>query len=233
MRENVWKSVGEDLMSQSAYILSISLFTAFGILVSFFVSSFTTHMEIGWAEVILILILGIAGVTINSFSRNPFVSLFGYMMVAVPYGALLGPFLNELAGPLANKYLGIPMNSNIVLALFATTIYVILFGVIGAMIPKNLYRWASWILAALLVVLVGYFVIPIAGIFGLPATQMLGFWDWFVVGLFAVIIVYDMNRAMHIPFTLDNSIDVALNIYLDWFNVFIRIAEFLSGRVKD
>ncbi|KXK08595.1 MAG: Inhibitor of apoptosis-promoting Bax1 [Microgenomates bacterium OLB22] len=49
--------------------------------------------------------------------------------------------------------------------------------------------------------------------------------------MFGAIIIYDLNRAMRIPYTHDNAIDVALGIYLDWVNVFIRLLR-LFGILK-
>ncbi len=217
MNDSVWERMGRSTMSKNLYVLSISAFTGFGILVSMGVAMFTLHMALNWIFALIVLALGIGGIFVAYRSDKPIISLFGYMMVAVPYGALLGPLLN----------LYVPVS--IVEAFFVTTVYVAIFGLVGAIIPDSLESWLGWLLGGLIVGLVGYLVIPIAGFFGLPVAHALGLWDWAIVALFAFIIMYDFNKAMRIPYTLDNSIDVALAIYLDWFNVFVR---FLGNRGK-
>lgn len=217
MNDSLWERAGTDEMSKNLYILSICSFTGFGIIVSMFVAQFTLSMQMTWPFALFVLALGIGGIFVAYGSDKPLVSLLGYMMVAVPYGALLGPLLN------------LYVKASIVEAFFVTTIYVAIFGLIGAVIPDTLDSWAKWIIGGLLVALTGYFVIPLAGFFGLPIAGALGLWDWAIIALFAFIIMYDFNKALRIPFTLDNSIDVALAIYLDWFNVFVR---YLSNKGK-
>lgn len=197
-------------MSKNLYVLSICGFTAFGIFVSMLVAQTTLHMEMSIVFALVVLALGICGILLAYRSSQPIVSLLGYMMVAVPYGALLGPLLN------------LYITVSIVEAFFVTTIYVAIFGVIGAIIPDALDSWAKWIIGGLLVSILGYFIIPIGGFFGIQIEQALGIWDWATIALFAFIIMYDFNKALRIPYTLDNSIDVAIAIYLDWFNVFVR-----------
>lgn len=215
MNDSVWERWGTSTMSKNLYVLSICGFTAFGIFVSMLVAQTTLHMEMSIVFALVVLALGICGILLAYRSSQPIVSLLGYMMVAVPYGALLGPLLN------------LYITVSIVEAFFVTTIYVAIFGVIGAIIPDALGSWAKWIIGGLLVSILGYFIIPIGGFFGIQIEQALGIWDWATIALFAFIIMYDFNKALRIPYTLDNSIDVAIAIYLDWFNVFIR---YLSRR---
>jgi FtsH-binding integral membrane protein len=210
-------------MSKSLFFLLIGIFTAIGIFVSFLVSRYFLHTELSWVTAIIILIVGIAGVVLNKISDRPILSFTGYMMIAVPYGALLGPIINSVGNELTQKFLGIPFSTDISVAFFATTIYVLVFGIVGAVIPDNLDSWLRPLTGCLLVGIVGYFIIPIAGFFGINVGHALNIWDWAIVALFAIIIIVDFNRAVRMAYTLDNAIDVALDVYLDWFNVFIRI----------
>ncbi|QQG41552.1 MAG: US12 family protein [Candidatus Woesebacteria bacterium] len=216
MNGSVWKRTGYGTMSKNLYVLSISAFTGFGIFVSMLVAQFTLQMELTWPFALIVLVIGIAGIFVAHGSDVPVVSLLGYMMVAVPYGALLGPLLN----------LYVPVS--IILPFFITTVYVAVFGLVGAVIPDSLESWSTYLLGGLFVGLLGYFIIPIGGLFGLSVAHALTVWDWAIVVLFAAVIMYDFNRALRIPYTLDNSIDVALAIYLDWFNVFIRVLQFFG-----
>lgn len=216
MNGSVWNRTGYGTMSKNLYVLSISAFTGFGIFISMLVAQFTLNMEMTWPFALIVLGLGIVGVFVTYGSDIPGMSLLGYMMVAVPYGALLGPLLN----------LYVPVS--IILPFFITTVYVAVFGLVGAVIPDSLESWSTYLLGGLFVGLLGYFIIPVGGLFGLSVVHALTVWDWAIVVLFAAIIMYDFNRALRIPYTLDNSIDVALAIYLDWFNVFIRALQFFG-----
>lgn len=216
---SVFTRTGNSTMSKNLFALTMSGFTALGIIVSMMVAQFTTTWKIDIWGALIVLALGIVGVIVTHKSDVPIISLFGYMLVAVPYGALLGPFLNlYVAVSIAQVFL-------------LTTVYVVVLGVVGAAIPDSLESWGSFLLAALVIGIIGYFAIPIAGFFGLPVAQALTFWDWAIVLLFGAIIIFDFNRAMRIPHTLDNAIDVALAIYLDWFNVFVRLLS-LTGQKK-
>ncbi len=208
---NVWKRTGSDAMSKNLYALAICFFTGVGIFVSLLIAQFTANFPVNLGSALVVLALGIAGIFLAHGSDKPVLSFAGYMLVAVPYGALLGPIINT------------QVQADLVKAFFITTVYVGIFGLIGAIIPDSLESWGTWIFAALLVGILGYFVIPIAGFFGLQVETALGVWDWLIVFLFAGIIMFDFNRAMRIPYTVDNAIDVALAVYLDWFNVFIRL----------
>lgn len=216
---SVFTRTGYSTMSKNLFVLTMSGFTAFGIIVSMVVAQFTATWKLDIWGALIVLALGIVGVIVTHKSDTPVISLFGYMLVAVPYGALLGPFLNlYVAVSIAQVFL-------------LTTVYVVVLGVVGAVIPDSLESWGGFLLGALTIGIIGYFAIPIAGFFGFPVAQALTLWDWAIVLLFGAIIIFDFNRAMRIPHTLDNAIDVALAIYLDWFNVFVRLLS-LTGQKK-
>lgn len=217
---NIWNRRGESTMSKNLYVFSMFGFTTFAIFISFWVAQFTLTAQISLWGFLLVLALGIAGVVIANTSNVPFLSFTGLMLVAIPYGALLGPIINS------------KVQADVVEAFFVTTLYTGVFGLIGAVIPDNLEHWSRWILSALIIALLGYFIIPIGGFFGVNITHALGLWDWAIVALFGLIIMYDSNRAMRIPQTLDNAIDSALAFYLDWFNVYIRYLN-NRGRSRD
>jgi FtsH-binding integral membrane protein len=85
-------------------------------------------------------------------------------------------------------------------------------------------------MVALLVLLLGYFVVPIAAFIGFNVGGALTILDCFGVIIFSGMVVFDWNRAMRLPRTLDNAVDSALAVYLDWFNIFIRLLSLLGER---
>ena len=55
--------------------------------------------------------------------------------------------------------------------------------------------------------------------------------DWLGLLLFGAFVVFDLNRAIRIPYTMDNAVDSAMAIYLDFINIFIRLLS-LMGQKK-
>ena len=215
----VWKRTGVSLMSKNLFALAVSFWTAAGITVSAACSLFFLEYKIDLLFILGVLAFGIVGVVVAAKSNNPVMSFVGYMLVAVPFGAMLGPLVNLYT------------EASVVRVFFVTTCIVVVLGTVGAIIPDNLEGLGSWLFGGLVLLLVGYFIVPIAGLFGLPIYQALTLMDWIGVVLFSGYVVYDWNRAMRVPRTLDNSIDCALSIYLDFLNIFVRLLS-LTGQKK-
>ena len=58
-------------------------------------------------------------------------------------------------------------------------------------------------------------------------------WDLAGVALFSAYVVYDLNRAMSIPYSMKNAIDAAVEVYLDLINLFIRLLSLLGETDND
>ena len=166
------------------------------------------------------LISGIIGVLIALKSSNPLVSLFGYMLVAAPFGLLLGPVV-DLYTP-----------ASVMKVLLITGGLVGTLAVIGAVIPESLEGWGAWLFGGLIVLLIGQFLVPIAHFFGVPVEGAMKAMDWVGVALFSGYVIFDVNRAQRVERTADNAIDCALALYLDIINLFIRLLQ-LAGTKKD
>lgn len=220
MSSSVWDRSGYGTMSKNLFALSVSGFTAAGIAASAVAAYYTQKWELGLVFILGVLAVTIAGVVIALKSDNPVISLLGYAMVAIPFGAMLGPVVATYT------------TASVVRVLFVTTGMTVVLGIVGAMIPESLESWGTWLLGGLTVLIIGSFAIPIAGLFGLPIEGALTWLDWAGVAIFSGYVVFDWNRAMRVPRTLDNSIDCALAIYLDFVNLFIRLLE-LTGEKND
>jgi FtsH-binding integral membrane protein len=212
-------------MSKNLFALAISGFTLAGIVTSMVAAQFSKGWTFptGWhlaGFFIGVLVVGIAGRAISLKSGMPAISLLGYAMVAVPFGLMLGLIL--------------PMytTASIVKVLFITSALVAVLGLVGAMIPDSLEGWGSWLMGGMIVLLVGLLVVPFAGALGVDVEGAMTWLDWAGVALFSGMVIYDWNRAMRLPRTLDNSIDVAVAVYLDWFNLFIRLLSIMGGRTS-
>jgi FtsH-binding integral membrane protein len=220
MDNPVWERSGYGTMSKNLFVLMVSFWTAVGLAGSAIAAYFSQSWGISWLLVIGVLVVSIIGTIIALTSDNPLVSLFGYELVAISLGLLLGPFV------------ALYTTASVVRIFFITTAVVVVLGVVGAVIPDNLEGWGSWLLGGLIILLVGYFIVPIASIFGLPIGHALTILDWAGVLIFSAYVIYDWNRAMRVPYTADNAIDCALAVYLDFVNLFIRLLE-LTGKKRD
>ena len=69
------------------------------------------------------------------------------------------------------------------------------------------------------------------GMFGLPVDGAMTALDWIGVVIFGGLVIFDLNRAVRLPHTLDNAIDRAMAIYLDFINIFLRLLS-LMGQKK-
>lgn len=218
----VWdrQYTGSGTMSKNLYALTLTGFTALGIAFAAIMSgvSHDWHLStwgfIGFA--VAVLVVSVIGSVISEGSDNPAVSLFGYALVAGPFGLLLGPVVAHYS------------DASVARVFATTTMIVLVMGVIGTVIPESLEHWAGWLFSGLLVLLCGYFAIPLLGLFGFNVGTALTIWDWVGILLFSGLVIYDFNRAMRLPHTLDNAIDCACAVFLDFINIFIRLLS-VSG----
>lgn len=213
-------------MSKQAFAGLISVFTIAGILFAMLVGSLSYGWKIevwnGWFVAgffIGVLLVSLGGTTLYIKSDRPAVSALGYALVAGPFGLMLGPVVAMYTPESVAKVAGM------------TILLVAVLGVIGATIPDSLEKWYGWLFGLLIVLIAGYFVVPLLGLFGVSVDGGMRVLDWAGVVLFGAFVVYDMNRAMRVPRTLDKAIDCAGALFTDVVNIFIRLLSiFGQGR---
>ena len=166
-----------------------------------------------------ILAVSFLGVFVAQSSDNPVISLVGYALVAGPFGLLLG------------SVLALYETSSILKVLAITATVVIVLGIVGVFIPDDLAPWGLWLTGGLLLVILAQFIVPLLGSFGLPVEGAMTWVDWIALVIFGGLVIFDLNRAIRLPFTHDNAIDSAVAIYLDFINIFIRLLS-LMGQKK-
>lgn len=221
-KPSVFFRQGENELSKNAFSGLICFWVLVGIAVAMACASIAKDWTfmVNWFGVIVVLLVGFFGVYINKTSNVPLVSFVGYMLVVVPLGLFSGPAVAHYTA------------ASIVSVLFVTSVLVAALGVVGAVIPEDLSGFGSYLFGGLIVLLVGYFVVPLAAFFGLPIEKALTWLDWAGIALFSFYVVYDWNKAMRVPYTRDNAIDFALEIWLDWMNIFLRLLG-QTGRRND
>jgi len=213
---SIWERTGEGTMSANHYAFWVTFWTASGIVTS----AVTAYLALSWKMSLMLMVpaflAALAGAWIARKIDNPIVSLGGYMLLTVSFGLITGPIVARYTA------------ASVVRILFLTTTMVIGLGIIGAIIPQSLKSWWTWLYGGLLVLLAGLVVLPLASLLGVPIGNAMTIWDWGGVALFSAFVVYDLNRAMRIPYTMNNAIDCAVEVYLDFANLFIRLLSLLG-----
>lgn len=210
----------DNMLDARVYLMAMGFFIVGGLFLTAFMASISYNWETSWTLVIFALVVPIAGIFVSLGSNNWLVSLAGYLMVVIPLGLLIGPFVALYTTVSVMKVL-------VVTILVAGGI-----SLAGVIYPKSVEHWGGFLLVGLLVLIAGDFARIFMPFFGAEPTA-LGLWDWIGVVLFSIFIFYDMNRAMRIPHTLDNAVDMAVALYLDIINLFLRLLAASGSRKKD
>lgn len=219
LKSDVFDRTGHDVMTRGAFYLVLGCILAWGFIATYIVAGLTSDWQpslweiIGWG-----LVVPVIGILLSA-SNNAFVSFVGFNCVVIPFGAILGPVL-------ANYNLAYPgMVSE---AASLTAIVTGVMAVTGLMFP-NFYRSIGGALFGALSCLV---IVSLLSLF-IPALQHFTIIHYIAAGIFALYIGFDMWRANTIPATLDNAVDVAISLYLDIINLFLRILKILAENKSD
>jgi FtsH-binding integral membrane protein len=218
MRADVFERSGSDTMTRNAFYFVMGCILSWGFVATYMVSNLTANWRPGLMEFLLVgLVLPLVGILL-SVSGSAFVSFLGFNLVAIPFGAVLGPVLAQYQV----MYPGIVSE--------AATLTAAVTGVMavsGLMFP-DFYRSIGGALFGALTALV---LVSLASLF-VPALANFTVIHYIAAGIFALYIGYDMHRASEIPATLDNAVDVCVSLYLDILNLFLRILEILAKSKK-
>ena len=208
------------VVDSGPYAVLVSMWMALGIGVTAIAAYLTQSWVPDLVAIIALLVVSIIGIIIALVSDSSLISFIGFVLLVVPTGMLLGPFV------------ALYTEASVFKIFFVTTGLAVVLGVVGALCPIDLAPIGSVLFGVLGMLLVGYFYAGIATLVGIPIDGALTWLDWIGVVLFSIYIIYDWNRAMNIPHTVDNSVDSAMALYLDFINLFIRLLE-LFGEKKE
>ena len=202
----VFDREGSDTISANAFYFIVSLGLAWGFVLTAYFANYA--IEIGfmpdiWQLLLIGLAIPILGILIAIKSKNPIVSFIGYNMVVVPFGFILGPVVNHYSPDVIRN------------TMYTTAGIAVFMGLMGTMFPNFFSRIGGFLLVALFAML----MVLILQLF-IPAMR-LHIFDYIGAGLFSLLIGYDMYRANHIQKTVNNAIDVCIDLYLDIINLFL------------
>ena len=120
------------------------------------------------------------------------------------------------------------LGGELVFAVFIGTVVIFIsLGIIGIMM-KDLSAFGSYLFGALIVLLVFSLIFIFVPVSNMIMIVLAGL----TVLVFALYTIYDFNQIKHNYVSEDATVSMALNLYLDFVNIFLRILEII-WRVKD
>ena len=135
---------------------------------------------------------------------------------------MLSFFMGLSIGPIISYY-----HADVVLNALVLTVAVTLgMAILGILLPNLITRFAGALFVGLLILLVGYLASSILLLFGITST--FAALDWFGLALFSLYIWFDWARAMKLPKTLDNAIDVSGALIVDIVNLFLTLLRIVA-----
>lgn len=207
----VWTEADTYEFSKPVFVLMITGFMLLGVCVATACGVATHKWQPGDGWLILALvgatISAIAGQVIYHKYDQPVISLLGYAMVAVPYGAVLGPILASSD------------SMRLVRVFIITTLLITGLGIIGALIPRSLEKYWSLLSVALIVLLISYLILPF---FGAGALNLL---DMVAIVIFCGLAIVNYNQSTRKPRTLDKAIDGGADNFMVFLNIYLRLAR--------
>lgn len=188
------------------------LFTIVGLVIGVYLPS-ALIMPISIITLVL-LVLMMFSRTIRKLSK--WISILVATLTGVTLFSALNYYLGELGG-------------GVVLLVFGTTaIIFVVAGLIGYFSKKDFSSWGN----ILFIILIGMVVFSIIAIFVSFSSIV-----WVVVSalgviLFTVYTMYDMNRIAKHPIHDEEIPMIALNLYLDFINLFLNLLRLVNNLKK-
>jgi FtsH-binding integral membrane protein len=192
----------------------IGVILLIGFVTSACIAKWTAGFFANWNPFLLIIVyfvLAISGIVISKNSDDPRFSFLGYMLVVAPSGMILSVVLKGVD------------SSIIIRALMVTVAVIITMTILAYLRPDFFLSLGRVLAASLAIVIVLEIIASIAGWYR-P-----GIWDVVVAGIFSLWIGYDWAKAQQYPLTLDNAIDSCVDLYLDGFNLFLRVLNVMRN----
>lgn len=218
MYESILKEEQSGIHSVSVrtFLTVIGMWTLLGLGVTSVIAYQAISIEATTLYLIFTLVLMFGGVFVAGFAKTAFWATFGYLMLSVGSGFLLGPSLNEF------------QTSAIIAAVWATVGVTVVASLIGVLYPKSLEHWGMYLFMALSGLVILRFVHVGMVIYGMDA-QTWYFVDYFAVALFSMYIVYDWNCAVRtLDHTPTNAIRYAVHMFLNILNLFVSFLRILK-----
>lgn len=162
--------------------------------------------------IVIELILVVMVVFVRKLKVGRILAFLFALISGITVYPAISRYVNELGGQL-------------VLVTFLSVALVFgLYGLIGFRLNTSLSGWGSYLFVAL----IGLVVVSLVNlIFPLGETWMV-LMSMFGVLLFSLYTIYDFNRMRHQDFSESDVPSLALNLYLDFMNLFLDVLRILN-----
>ncbi len=211
----VFDREGNDTISANGFYAIIAIVLAWGLGLTAYLANYAIEigfMPSGWLVLVIGLAIPIAGIFVAIKSDNPIISFIGYNMIVVPFGFLLGPVVNHYSPDVVRNAMGM------------TAGIAILMGILGTLFP-NFFSKIGGVLFIALLSLLGVRILQLF----FPSLDFTWI-DYLAAGLFSLYIGYDMYRANTMQKTVDNAVDICVDLYLDIINLFLNILKIMGKK---
>ena len=208
------------IISQRAYNLVLTGTVLYGLVINVLLCRQSIAEYIAYRVNPIAFFIGyfvclIAGIVIAHKSQKPLISFLGYNLIVVPVG------LAVAQGVILGGY-----SPAVVWHAFVTTAGVaVIMTAAGLLFPHFFEKIGAILFFGLIGVLFSFLIS-----FFIPGVNVAI--TVVATGLFSLYIGYDVYRSQQFPFTVDNAIDSAIDIYLDITNLFLQLLR-LFGRAND
>lgn len=210
----VFARQGKDQISSQFFYGILGSSVVWGLMLTAVVANYIiqTGYIPGIEGIIIGIVLPIIGALMAIKSDNPYISFLGYHFIIIPFGIILGPYVSQFQPQIISK------------AFTMTALITAMMTIAGTLYPQVFAKMGR----ALFLALSGLVIIRILSLF-FPILN-LTILDYLGAGIFSLYIGYDMYRANHIPKTLDNAIDISVDLYLDIVNLFLYLLRIYGNR---
>lgn len=217
--KQIWDKRGADTIGIRMYALVVGISLTWAVALVSLGARTTFNMRYSFWLVLATFLVSICGIFIFTASKKPIVSLFGVSILSFFMGLSIGPII---------AYYDAPVVLN---ALVTTLVVTAGMSLLGIAFPNVIMKFTGALLVGLLVLLVGYFAASIFAIFGISSETVWGALDWLALLIFSLYIWWDWARAMKLPKTVDNAIDVSGALIVDIVNLFLTLLR-IFGRAQ-
>ena len=218
LTDRIWEKKGVGTMSQTAYIRSIASFT----LIAACLTTLGALTSYQWSPSWLLILGSFVGSMVCIFlfqgSDNPLLSFLGVSGMSFLMGLMIGPVT-------AMYHI-----ANVVQAVVLTAGAMGLMSLAGIMVPAVFRGWGPYLMAGLTLLIIVQFSQLIFLALGFEQAARMTWITWAGVLVFLGLTAYDWARALSLPYTLDNAIDVSGGLILDAINLFLRFLQLGKGK---
>ena len=222
LAKGIWDRDGKDEMGSLAYTFLVSFFFILNLLIVTIGSAVTYTWEFSWGLVIASFLIALVSIFIFQGSDNWIVSELGVGAMSASLGAMIGSafHLYKLDSVLS------------ILALtLVVTVACSITGLLLVASGTNLTSGGGILLQILGILLIGNVLRMFLPAFGIAAD--LKWLDWIGVLLFSAYTVYEWNRAMFLPKTINNAVDTSGALVLDAVNIFLNLLSIFGVKNDD